>query len=460
MSRMSQPMRPAMSLRFRLNLVITLVFVLILVVSITLAIDNARRAVAEEVRSTAHLTLQLLGLAFSTVGARGGDDRLTELVERLGELERTRHMEVEISGMAGVRALSRRDGAHHVATAPAWFVALVRPPPLEIRESIAAAGMPAGEIVIRADPDDEITEAWDDVRALLVVVVVFALVANGVVYLVLGHGLRPVEAIVRGLDAIEQGDYQARLGRPALPELGRIVDKVNHIAAVLARSRAQTRALAQRSLAIQEEERRYLAHELHDEMGQSISAIKAVAVSISQRIGAREPDIAQSARTISDISSTIYDTVRGMMHRLRPAILDELGLVAAMEQLVDDWNARNTELFCALRVEGDFDGTDEATGISLYRIVQEALTNVVKHARASRVEVDLQRHGSGELTLRIADDGVGFDPESSARGLGLLGMHERVAALDGSFTLRSRPGTGLIIDIDIPAPAERGRKLA
>jgi signal transduction histidine kinase len=177
-----------------------------------------------------------------------------------------------------------------------------------------------------------------------------------------------------------------------------------------------------------------------------------VAVSIEQRAAGADPAIATSARTIAEVSNGVYATVRGMMHRLRPVVLDELGLTPALEQLIDDWNGRHVDTFCAFAAEGDCAGLDDAVEISVYRIVQEALTNVARHAQAQRVEIALAHRGES-LALRIRDDGCGFDPASAPRGLGLLGMQERVAALGGGFDLRSRPGAGVTIDIRIPLPA-------
>jgi len=444
-------MLAAMSLRLRLNLIISALFVCLLAASSALVIHNARRAVHEEVRSAAHLTMHLLEVAFATAAAEDSGNPAPALIQRLAAFQRTRHMSIAIRGVAGLDAAASEPRPAARAEAPAWFVRLVEPPPLVLREAVAAQGMPAGEILVRADPADEITEVWIEVRGLLVLLVLFAVLANALVALTIGRGLRPIEAILKGLDAIASGDYAARLAPTRSSELGRIVDKVNRIAVVLERSRSQNRRLAQRSLAIQEDERRRLAHELHDEMGQSISAIKAVAVSISQRCAQDAPQVADSARTISEVSSHVYDTVRGMMHRLRPAILDELGLVTAVEQLVDDWNTHHTDTFCALRVSAVPARPHEAVAITAYRVVQEALTNVARHARAQRVEIELTGTADGRaLELTIADDGVGFDPSRITRGLGLLGMQERVEAVNGEFSLQGRPSGGARLWMRIP----------
>ncbi|MEQ8660326.1 MAG: histidine kinase, partial [Gammaproteobacteria bacterium] len=210
-------------------------------------------------------------------------------------------------------------------------------------------------------------------------------------------------------------------------------------------------SLARRSLAIQEDERRHLAHELHDEMGQSITAIKALAVSIGERVDAA---LAERAATIVAVSSEIYDRVRQMMTRLHPVILDELGLVAALELMVDDWNRHHEECFCELVCARTLPSLDDELRIGVYRIVQEALTNVARHARASvvHIELDVARDGAGVSTMHllIADNGTGFAPASRSSGLGLRGMRERARSLGGHFALTSGVAQGTRIAVDIP----------
>jgi two-component system sensor histidine kinase UhpB len=314
-------------------------------------------------------------------------------------------------------------------------------------------------IVIEADPADEIDEAWKEARTVLGLLLAFCLLSNGLVYVTLGRSLKPIDAILRALDDIERGDFKSRLPSIGLPELDVISAKFNHMAEVLERSRAQNRLLAQKSLAIQEQERRYLAHELHDELGQSISAIKALAVSIDQRANGA-PEIAQSAQTIAATSQHIYDVVRGMMRRLRPVILDELGLVPALHNIVDEWNDRHQESFCRFDADGDLQRLSDELMITVYRIAQEALTNVAKHAHASEVRITLGRAVRAMssprevIEMKIVDNGMGFDASITQVGLGLLGMRERTESLNGQFEIETARGRGVAITLILPIEGE------
>lgn len=266
--------------------------------------------------------------------------------------------------------------------------------------------------------------------------------------------MRPVEQITKALGGIERGDYSARLPDFQLPEFERISGGFNAMVSELERKDDETRRLSQRALAIQEGERRHLAQELHDELGQSVSAIKALAVSIRQDREPGAPQTKESAGTIASICDHVYDTVRGMMRRLRPAVLDELGLVTAISRTVDEWNIHHGEVSCSVEVEGNLDDADEEVSINVYRIVQECLTNAARHAKATEVEVKLTRKeqhiGEARLSLEVVDNGIGFNPKRTPYGLGLLGIRERVRSLDGEMSICAGKGEGACICVTVP----------
>ena len=444
-----------MSLRTRLNLLITLCFGLILILGAIFVIQQARSAVKEEVSSTANLTLRLIEVALSSTQGEdttgGLQGNVVRQIARLGEI-RHLHIEIRKQGMPVINTRNDRRN-RSVAEAPDWFVSLIGPTPMEFRRVLSSEQLPQTEIIIRADASDEIDEVWRDSRVVLGLLALAIVIANILVYITIGRGLAPIDSILKALDGIEQGDYRLRLPHFKLPEMSRIAEKVNHMAEVLETSREENRALTQRSLAIQERERRHMAHELHDELGQSVSAVKAVAVSISQQDMTEREQIRASAATIVDISNNMYAVARQMMRRLRPVVLDELGLVPALQDMVDDWNSRHGEIFCHFSSDGELGGLGEQMNISLYRIIQEGLTNISKHSNASEVHVHIQRQTTTDedgVNVRMTDDGLGFNAEITSWGLGLLGMRERCEALDGKFSLATGPGKGVSISILIP----------
>ena len=220
----------------------------------------------------------------------------------------------------------------------------------------------------------------------------------------------------------------------------------------LALALEENRMLSQRSMQVQEEERRNLARELHDELGQSINAIKVDAVNIRDHSQA-QPDIHTSAVAIIEVSNQVYDVVRSLMQRLRPVALDDLGLRSAVQYGVEQWQRRHAGVRCKFDAQGELDGLSEKVNITLYRLVQECLTNVAKHADAGRVSIALKRDGD-RVRFDFEDDGKGFDPSERKQGLGLIGLRERVESLDGKFELVSAPGSGVRIKAVIPAGEE------
>ncbi len=213
------------------------------------------------------------------------------------------------------------------------------------------------------------------------------------------------------------------------------------------------RFLIHKSLAVQEEERRSLARELHDELGQCTTAIQADAEIIHELSQQRDKKIETSARAILDVSARIYDVVHSMMQRLRPSVLDDLGLVAALQEEIDAWRNRHPDVDCQLITAGNLSELGEAINITVYRIVQESLTNVARHAGASEVVIQVSYDIKGKpphLLVSISDDGKGTEPDMRGRGLGLIGMRERIEALSGHFTIRSAPGEGMTIEASIP----------
>jgi len=226
----------------------------------------------------------------------------------------------------------------------------------------------------------------------------------------------------------------------------------------------RNQSLVRRLMSIQEDERRRLARELHDEMGQSVTAIKADAVLIARRSGGQADDINRLAVSIVSIADHIYGIIRTVIGRLRPSMLDELGLVAAIEDLISSWRIRHKWLQFQLEMDGELNDLNEDFNIAIYRIVQECLVNAYRHAAASSVRICLERiiprkeeasgMGSGEsIFVKVSDNGCGMNVnyalEKTSR-FGILGMRERVEGLGGDLHLYSKLGEGTQVVVTIP----------
>lgn len=230
-------------------------------------------------------------------------------------------------------------------------------------------------------------------------------------------------------------------------------------------------ALLQRVLEVQEGERKRIARDLHDDLGQYLSAIKAQAAGLLVDAGS-SVDTQLTAKSITSSADHAYQTTHNLIRTLRPVALDDLGLSAALEHLLDTWRQISTDTMqnvakldktsrptnYQLHIHGDIDSYHETVNITVFRIVQEALTNIAKHARAQAVLIDIESKANSfnewYLTIAITDDGVGFDMSKRNAGYGLLGIAERVEALAGSLEISSQTdathaNTGTKINIRI-----------
>jgi signal transduction histidine kinase len=245
---------------------------------------------------------------------------------------------------------------------------------------------------------------------------------------------------------------EARTGalREANVRLESEVAERRKVEEALRRSRQELRDLAFHLESIREQERTDIAREIHDELGQALTALKMDVHWVGQRVGNGQQAVGAKLAAMSKTVEGTVHAVRRISSQLRPKLLDDLGLSAAIE-----WQAREFEqrsgVRCGIRSEPDDIVLDQARSTTLFRIFQETLTNVARHAAASRVDVVLRNFGN-TLEMRIADDGRGIRPEEvmDGRSLGIVGMRERVRSIGGRLEIAGRPGRGTVVHVTIP----------
>jgi two-component system sensor histidine kinase UhpB len=226
----------------------------------------------------------------------------------------------------------------------------------------------------------------------------------------------------------------------------------------LAEALAENQRLAQQYVDMQEYERKALARDLHDELGQYLNVIKLDAVSIRDAASSGNDAAGNAARAVIENVDRVYGVVSSLIRQLRPAGFDELGIAAALENCINDWRVRLPEAVIELSIDSGFDDPNEIRALALFRLVQEALTNVARHSRATRVEIRIARIRRSEtqefIEVSIVDNGRGADTEAPHAGLGLVGMRERVAAFGGSLTLASACGAGFQVMASMPVQTQ------
>jgi signal transduction histidine kinase len=214
----------------------------------------------------------------------------------------------------------------------------------------------------------------------------------------------------------------------------------------------EMRQLSQRLVAAQEEERRHLSRELHDHVGQVLTALRMELGRIERGRPPADTRLATAVAESKQLVDKMFRTVRDLALGLRPSMLDDLGLRAALEWHVRDIS-RRFGVEVDLRIEGNVDNLADSHQTCIYRVIQEALTNCVRHAKARSIVVDITAV-DGRLTISVADDGTGFDAAQRRGGLGLRGIEERVRELGGRLTIRTSPGHGTTLVMHLPVPIE------
>ncbi|QPF82004.1 histidine kinase [Bradyrhizobium genosp. L] len=356
------------------------------------------------------------------------------------------------TGGGDVRQRICSGASFDVATPPLAFATLYRrlfDPGRETVRPVVVRGQAIGEAVVWTDPAVLTAEAWHDAGRLMVALAITLPLLCALVYAALARALRPTRLIRDGLERIAANDLTARLPPFDLAELSAIRDVFNHLAESLASALADRNALMQKLVSVQDEERRHLARELHDEFGQSLAAIRALAASARQTAVQECSPLLAECDGIARTAADMMETLRGALLRLRPPDVDELGLAASLEGLVAGWNARSRgRPRFEIAITGTFERLAATVTANLYRVVQEALTNAAKHAGATRVLLRLDGH-EAEIAIAIDDDGRPGDPPARS-GMGLLGMRERVAALGGRLSFETKDGKGSSLRVAVP----------
>jgi two-component system sensor histidine kinase UhpB len=238
-------------------------------------------------------------------------------------------------------------------------------------------------------------------------------------------------------------------------EARRELDRRREAEARLAATLADNRRLTQLYLDVQEAERRAIARDLHDELGQYLSALKLDLVSMRDRLAAGDARVQRATGAMLTNIERMHGAVIGLIRQLRPVGLDELGLTAALEHCVDEWRRRLPHTSIELCADGALDRIDEPRRVAFYRLIQEAMTNVARHSHAQHVAIRIGQESApagapARILVEVNDDGVGVDPAAESRGLGLLGMRERAQALGGELSVHSSPRSGFSIRARIP----------
>jgi two-component system sensor histidine kinase UhpB len=447
-----------MSLRLQLHLILATLIAGFSTLLVVQQVEDTRRSVREEVEAASIVASQVLtrvGWIYEQSGIPG----MEQFLRRLGHV---RGNDISLFDDAGTLIYSSPRATYKSGRdAPGWFSRLVSPP-----NHPAVIELSGGRIVLQADASRSVLDGWDDLVRVVGAATLGLVLANGLAYVLAGRALKPLGEVVEGLRRIGSGDYSTRLPPLAGQEARSIGEAFNRMAQVVqdsveARrvaaeaeaSLAQSRELTQIIQARVEQERAAIARELHDELGQQVTAIKSAGVSIAQRVRGQDPALEQAAKLVVDTASQIYGDMHQIIARMRPLPIDQLGLGEALNDLMGDWRLQHPSVEFSLDVQRLPPDPGDTLSTAAYRIVQEPVNNALRHASPTHVQIQMHVEGV-DLLIRVTDNGCGLPVDWRRPGhYGVLGMRERAVALGGTFELQKPEDGGVCVAARIPLQA-------
>ena len=450
-----------LSLRARINLLLALVLALGLTINVVRLVLEAAPRVRAEDQSVTRLAREFVETIVTAMNeAPDPEARLDQIVRDLRHL---RHVSIARQSDGGTASIpadigDEGEGAHSV---PAWFVTLVHSGQTSVSVPVSIHGENTA-LVITSIPNDEIAEIWDGVLTQIEVGSAVALALFLVTTTVVRRALAPLKSLSQAMTEIESGRYQVHIEPSGAPELAAICAKLNHLASTLGEAVEEKRQLAERAISLQDHEREEIARELHDEFGPYLFALRVHAGALMRLAKLAAPDadgVRKHGSAILEQVNDLQQFTRRILERLRPVGLAELGLRDALNALQRLWNESHPDVEIETTISRALGETGETADLTIYRIVQEALTNVFRHAKATTVNVSIEPaerstgvRGSRDYALvRVRDNGRGLKPDQKF-GIGLTGMQERILALGGTLNVASGE-SGVTIEAMVPTQA-------
>jgi two-component system sensor histidine kinase UhpB len=316
---------------------------------------------------------------------------------------------------------------------PEWFVELLGIPQIGASFPIMIEANHVGDIVFSPDISADVFEKWIGFLAIACSGLGLLLLTGVIAYFTAGAALGPLRDLGAGLTRMRNGNYAEPIPAAGPPEIRKSCEEANELARTLGQLSRDNRILLRKIVSLQDDERSDLARELHDELGPLLFGIRANTVALLDTEPTEKEQLDLTAQGVVQSVEALQQANRRILDRLRPLYIHELGLDKSIQTLLRNAQSQAPEMTLAADIDDSLTGIDGIFAQTVYRVIQEGITNVLRHAMASSVEVKaaIERE---QLVIEISDDGVGF-PEGNVFGRGLTGMHERVRALNGTFEL-------------------------
>jgi two-component system sensor histidine kinase UhpB len=453
-------------LPIRVHLLIAMAIVCLIAgaVASVLAVIRANDRASVEVNATLKVAERLVTEAVRGLPETTPPDAVLAQVSK--QLRYFRHIRTAFTDAGGHRSLILPPvvpgiTASEPERAPAWFERLVYSGTDTRQVPVVLGARNIGTFSIYGEPADEIAEVWDDLSEVSLVAGAVVGLTLAMLYWVLGRILNPLSSLSSGMLELEVGRYGTRLELPRVKELEPIASRFNALAGALDGARAENRELLGHLINVQEDERRQIANELHDEAGPCLFGITANAGSIltmvRQADSATKDAVTERVSAILDSAERLKCLNRSRLKTLRPIAIGRVSLEELLTNLVAEFEKRYPGVNFFLAIEPIAPRYGEAVELTIYRCLQQGLTNALQHGGAKNIEAQLLLRAPlpearrGELILTMTDDGTGI-AERTPIGFGLSAMRERVMAVDGSCFIERAEPRGTRITITVPVP--------
>jgi|LakMenEpi03Aug12_release.lakeMendotaPanAssembly.Ray.scaffolds.fasta_scaffold32270_2 two-component system sensor histidine kinase UhpB len=333
---------------------------------------------------------------------------------------------------------------------PSWFSSIFITKNNTTEIDLKTASAAEDKIFIEANPSDEISEIWAEIKWISLSSLAVIMVTTLIISIVVSRTLSPVEAYVDALNKLGSGERNIQLSSNGSPEFRIISERINTLAKTLLNLDNENHHLIQKMMKLQDNERKELARDLHDEFGPALFMSRVGIGGLRKKIEGFLNNSSWGADwdTIDHNLDKLQQINRRILGRLRPAALEDMGLSGAIEAMAQSWRKTNPhiELNCYFPIEKY--KLDENQSLAAYRIIQEALTNIYRHSGATKANVKVE-FDNNTLTIEVEDNGVGIG-KNPKKGIGLRGMKERMLGVNGHFEVTSNSPSGTRVVASIP----------
>jgi two-component system sensor histidine kinase UhpB len=325
-----------------------------------------------------------------------------------------------------------------LGTVPDWFVRLLVLPEFKTAFPVMIERKQVGDIVVAPDMSADIYEKWIGFLAIVCSAIALMLLTGAIAHFAARSVLAPLQNLGDGLTRMRSGDYEQPIASAGPPEIRKSAQEANELARTLNRLSQDNRSLLRRIVSLQDDERQDMARELHDELGPLLFGIRANTVALLESIPSGQPELKGAAEGILQSVEILQQANRRILDRLRPLYIQELGLERSIQTLLQNAKAQAPDLKVTSQIDTTLNEADGLLSQTIYRVIQEAVTNVLRHARANAMHVAADINDR-EVIVEVSDDGIGF-PADRMFGRGLTGMLERARALSGTLELLREQG--------------------